>query len=182
LSWSVRFGYSLSTERIARLDEEKVLTRSGTDLKKLKASLTDIPASRVFNNRNDFLKSLGAALRTHRLSLSAPQLKAVWQCLSERTDTADVCLDAEGKPETDSQLRDTENVPLGEDIGAYFKREVKPYVSDAWMARDKDRIGYEISFTRYFYKSVAPRSLQDIDADLKAATREIVSMLTEVSP
>ena len=56
---------------------------------------------------------------------------------------------------------------LGKTSIAYFEREVKPYVSDAWMDREKDRIGYEIPFTRYFYKYVAAEPLQDIDADLE---------------
>ena len=82
--------------------------------------------------------------------------------------------------EPDPALRDFENVPLKEDIEDYFKREVRPYVPDAWMDRDKDRIGYEISFNRHFYTHTPTRPLEEIDADLKAAEDEIVRLLREV--
>ena len=61
-------------------------------------------------------------------------------------------VDADGRPVPDSELRDFENVPLKEDVGAYFAREVLPHVPDAWMDRGKDKVGYEISFTKYFYE------------------------------
>ena len=177
----LRLDFQASSERIARLDEEKVLTKEASDLKRLRTALADVPASRLFKSRVEFLKSLRAALKNHRVSLRAPQLKAVWQCLSERDETGDVCLDAEGAPESDSELRDTENVPLDEDINGYFDSEVRPYASDAWMDRSKDRIGYGIPFTRYFYKYVPPRPVEEIDAELKAATDDIVGMLSEVT-
>lgn len=85
-----------------------------------------------------------------------------------------------GKPQPDSSLRDTENVPLKEDIQAYFEREVLPHVPDAWIDHDKTKIGYEIPFNRHFYKYEAPRALEAIDAELKALTAEIMTILTEV--
>lgn len=83
--------------------------------------------------------------------------------------------------EPDPELRDFENVPLTEDVDAYFEREVKPHVPDAWMDRSKDKVGYEISFNRYFYVFTPPRSLAEIDADLKAAEDEVVRLLREVT-
>jgi type I restriction enzyme M protein len=70
-----------------------------------------------------------------------------------------------GSPEPDADLRDTENVPLKEDIQAYFEREVLPHAPDAWIDDDKTRKGYEIPFTRHFYRFVPPRPLEEIDAD-----------------
>lgn len=83
--------------------------------------------------------------------------------------------------EPDSALRDFENVPLTESIEDYFEREVRPYVSDAWMDRDKDTVGYEINFNRHFYAYTPPRSLSVIDADLKRAEDEILRLLREVT-
>jgi type I restriction enzyme M protein len=83
--------------------------------------------------------------------------------------------------EPDADLRDFENVPLKEDIGTYFEREVLPHVPDAWMDRSKDRVGYEINFNRHFYKYALPRSLEEIDADLKRAEDEILRLLREVT-
>jgi len=83
--------------------------------------------------------------------------------------------------EPDPELRDFENVPLKQDIEAYFEREVRPHVPDAWMDRGKDKVGYEINFNRHFYSYTPPRPLEDIDADLKCAEEEIVRFLREVT-
>jgi type I restriction enzyme M protein len=83
--------------------------------------------------------------------------------------------------EADADLRDFENVPLKENIDAYFAREVRPYVPDAWMDRSKDKVGYEINFNRHFYVFTPPRGLAEIDVDLKAAEEEIVRLLREVT-
>jgi type I restriction enzyme M protein len=86
-----------------------------------------------------------------------------------------------GKPQPDSKLRDTENVPLGEDIDAYFKREVLPHVEDAWVDEEKTKIGYEIPFNRHFYVFTPPRPLAEIDAELKVVTDRIVEMIQGLS-
>ena len=83
--------------------------------------------------------------------------------------------------EPDTELRDFENVPLKDDIDAYFEREVRPHVPDAWMDRSKDKVGYEINFNRHFYKYTPPRPLEEIDADLKKAEEKIVRLLREVT-
>ena len=83
--------------------------------------------------------------------------------------------------EPDADLRDFENIPLKDDIDEYFKREVLPHVPDAWMDRSKDKIGYEINFNRHFYKYTPPRSLEEIDADLKKAEEKIVRLLKEMT-
>ncbi|MHB1681507.1 MAG: type I restriction-modification system subunit M [Bacilli bacterium] len=82
-----------------------------------------------------------------------------------------------GKPQPDSSLRDTENVPLSENVDDYFKREVLPHVPDAWIDHDKTKVGYEIPFNRHFYVFQPPRSLEEIDADLMAVTERIKAML-----
>ncbi|APW47335.1 type I restriction-modification system subunit M [Rhodoferax antarcticus] len=82
-----------------------------------------------------------------------------------------------GKPMPDSSLRDTENVPLGEDVEAYFKREVLPHAPDAWIDHDKTKVGYEIPFNRHFYVFKPPRPLAEIDAELKGVTDRILTMI-----
>ena len=82
-----------------------------------------------------------------------------------------------GKPHPDSSLRDTENVPLTEDIDAYFQREVLPHAPDAWIDREKSKVGYEIPFNRHFYVFEPPRSLHEIDEELKGVTARIMEML-----
>jgi type I restriction enzyme M protein len=177
----LRLNFQTVPERLARLDAEKSLSKNGLDLNILKKCLGALGKNRVFKNRPLFLEMLDGALDKANTSLTAQQYKAVWQALSERDKTADVCTGPKGKLEADSDLRDTENVPLTEDVQAYFDREVKPYAPDAWIDHDKTKVGYEVSFTKHFYKYVPPRSLEAIDHDLAATTKEIVEMLTGVT-
>ena len=96
-------------------------------------------------------------------------------------------VELDGKPhvveyEPDTNLRDSEQVPLLEDGGveAFFRREVLPYTPDAWIDSDKTRIGYEISFTRHFYKPAPMRTLQEIKAEIYALERETEGLLEEI--
>lgn len=108
---------------------------------------------------------------------------------AKQDEAADACLDNKGNPESDSDLRDTENVLLNEDIYEYFEREVRPHVPDAWINEDvcdlKDgevgKVGYEINFNRYFYKYQPPRPLEEIEAEIKVLEGEILEMLGEVA-
>jgi type I restriction enzyme M protein len=84
---------------------------------------------------------------------------------------------AKGKPQPDSALRDTENVPLRDDVEAYFQREVLPHAADAWIDHEKTKVGYEISFNRQFYVFEPPRPLEEIDADLRLVTDRIKAMI-----
>jgi len=86
-----------------------------------------------------------------------------------------------GKPQPDSALRDTENVPLGQDIQAYFEREVLPHAPDAWIDEAKSKVGYEIPFNRHFYVFEPPRPLEVIDAELKEVAANIMRMLGEMA-
>jgi type I restriction enzyme M protein len=86
-----------------------------------------------------------------------------------------------GKAQPVASLRDTENVPLSEDVDAYFEREVLPHAPDAWIDREKTKIGYEIPFNRYFYVFKPPRELGAIDAELKGVTDRILTMIGGLS-
>ncbi|TXL66892.1 type I restriction-modification system subunit M [Zeimonas arvi] len=86
-----------------------------------------------------------------------------------------------GKPQPDTSLRDTENVPLKDDVEAYFRREVLPHAPDAWIDHEKTKVGYEIPFNRHFYVFKPPRPLAEIDAELKQVTDRIVEMIRGLS-
>lgn len=202
----LRLNFQASAERIERLKEEGAFINLVVSKKKdakTKAAeeaegrqqqtailkmLTALPGT-LFKSRPEFESVLDAALKKAALKIAAPVRKAILSALSERDETAEICRDADGQPEPDPELRDTENVPLLEDIHAYFDREVKPHVPDAWIntsVRDhKDgevgKVGYEINFNRYFYQYQPPRPLNDIEADIKTLEGEIVSMLKEVT-
>jgi type I restriction enzyme M protein len=115
--------------------------------------------------------------------------RAIFDALSERDRAAAICRDVDGNPEADLELRDTENVPLGEDVQGFVEREVKPHVPDAWVNEnirdEKDGaigiVGYEINLNRYFYRYQPPRPLEAIEADLKAVEAEVLKLLREVA-
>jgi type I restriction enzyme M protein len=86
-----------------------------------------------------------------------------------------------GLPQSDPELRDTEMVPLQEDVDVFFGREVLPHAPDAWIDYDKTKVGYEIPFNRHFYVFEPPRQLAEIDADLKATTNRILLMIGEMA-
>lgn len=186
----LKLNFKTSEERIERILNEKALQKlDQEELATLQAAYRTIDASTLYRNRKQFQKALKAAMSEHRVTLSTPQLKALLNALSERDTEADVCTDSKGNPEQDASLRDNENVPLGESVYEYFEREVIPHVSDAWIDDTKrDEIdgevgivGFEIPFNRHFYEFTPPRSLDEIDADLKECTDRIKQMIEGLS-
>ena len=182
------FGYrTITVERPLRLNW--ALNRKRWDVAVLAKPLASVSAalSQVelvetppTTDSAAFTKTLKAVLTDAAITLNPAQLKSLIQGLSERDDTAPVITDAKGNPLPDTDARDTENVPLGEDIHEYFAREVLPHVPDAWIDESKTKVGYEIPFTRHFYKYVPPRPLELIDTDLERLVREITELLRAV--
>lgn len=190
----MRLNYCCSEERLENLyslSDFKKLAES--DRKKLEDKLAEEEQGKEKQREiMDALKSIGpemykswptfekkviAALK--KLDLKPNFIKNIILALSEHDDTAEYVLDNKGKKQPDSNLRDTEKIKLGEDIDDYFKREVIPYYPDAWMDRSKDSIGYAINFTQYFYKYQPPRSLEEIEVDIQAVTKEILKLEKE---
>ncbi|OJV57796.1 MAG: restriction endonuclease subunit M [Burkholderiales bacterium 68-10] len=124
------------------------------------------PISRIFDNQ---------AFGYHSITVERPL----------RGDDGQIVLGQKGKqkgkPHPDPKLRDTENVPLAEDVADYFRREVLPHAPDAWIDPDKTKVGYEIPFNRHFYVFKPPRPLAEIDAELKQTTDWILEMIKGLS-
>ncbi|MFO1065529.1 MAG: hypothetical protein U0892_16820 [Pirellulales bacterium] len=132
------------------------------------------------------------------VKISTALRRSIVDATSRDTD-APICMDQDGLPEVDSSLRDTESVPLNylddegipaeKKVKAYFEREVKPHVDDAWINEsirdEKDGavglVGYELNFNRYFYNYRPPRPLEDIEADIKAVEADVLKLLQEVA-
>ncbi|MBC7191791.1 class I SAM-dependent DNA methyltransferase [Marinobacter sp.] len=185
-----KLNFQTSEERIARIADEKAIQKMDQeDQNKILAACRALDANTVYRNRKQFQKALKASLTDHQVYLSAPQLKALLNALSERDPEADTCTDSKGNPEADTGLRDYENVPLTESVYDYFEREVRPHVPDAWIDEakrdEKDGevgiVGFEIPFNRHFYEFTPPRPLDEIDADLKQCTNRIKQMIEELS-
>ena len=96
-------------------------------------------------------------------------------------EDGDIKTDKKGNPKPDTSKRDSERVLLSENVDEYYNREVKPHIPDSWMDRSKDKIGYEINFTKYFYKFTPLRSLEDISEDLKSLDDEIKRLSMEMT-
>ena len=85
-----------------------------------------------------------------------------------------------GKPVADASLRDYETIPLNEDVQSYFEREVLPFAPDAWIDESKTKIGYEIPFTRYFYKYTPPRPAAEVLSEIRTIENELKDALSEL--
>ena len=176
--------YPHDAERLAALQADKGWQKLDASLQAaILAALPQLPEQLLC--REQFKKQLTKALGATKLP--APALKLLINQLGEQDDAAKVCI-SKGEPEASSELRDYENVPLGEDIHAYLTREVLPHVADAWIDVSKTDaldgqvgiVGYEIPFNRHFYQYQPPRPLAEIDADLDAVAKEIMQLLAEV--
>jgi type I restriction enzyme M protein len=132
---------------------------------------------KLYKNWDEFEKQVQE--KTKQLKLTPVFVKNIILALSEHDETAEYVLDNKGKKKPDSNLRDSEKIPLKQNIEEYFEKEVLPYYSDAWMDRGKDKRGYEINFTKYFYKYVPPRKLEDIQKDIDKITKEIQELIEE---
>lgn len=213
----LRLNFQASSERIARIENERAFQNLAQSKRKGSAGEKDVAEGRAqqevirrflqglpktaFKDRDEFLSMLRSEARKVGLRLSAPVERAILSALSERDETAAICRDEAGRPEPDPELRDTENVPIPEDddpvdaegvpasVRAFFEREVKPHVPDAWIDSSKRDpkdgkvgiVGYEINFNRYFYRYTPPRRLEEIEADIRAIEQDIVRMLAEVA-
>ena len=212
----LRLNFHARPERIARLDEQKGFQNLAKSRRRgdagareeaegrarqeaIRTMLKRMPDT-VYKDREAFHAALTTAAAKADLKLPAPVKKAILTALAERDAEAGICRDANGRPEPDPELRDTERVPLpeGEDpadadgvppsVRAFFEREVRPHVPDAWIDTSKrdhqdakvGLVGYEINFNRYFYRYKAPRPIAEIEADIQAIEDDILGMLKDM--
>lgn len=201
----LRLDFRASPERIARLEEQRAFKNLAVSKKKGAAAgkeeatgraqqvairnlLESLP-DQLYLDRARFSEVLEEALDQAKLKLAAPVKTAVLAALAERNEAAEICRDAEGNPEPDPELRDSESVPLSESVDDFFAREVLPHVADAWIDESKRDakdgkvgiVGYEINFNRYFYRYTPPRPLEAIEQDIRLIEKDIVRMLREVA-
>lgn len=193
----LRLNFQVTEERINNLYNETTFKKLAESRKKGAAGLKEIEEGKklqqkiidalktmdstiLYKNRDEFTKVLRKAFKDSDIKLDSALLKAILSALSEKDETADICVDSKGNPEPDPDLRDTENVPLKEDIHEYFEREVKPHVPDAWIDESKTKIGYEIPFTRHFYKYQPLRPSEEIMKEIRELEQSILEKLKKV--
>ena len=196
----LRLNFQVSPVRLGRLEAQTAFMNLATSKKKSDAGVEEIEAgkvlqaailevlrrldSKLYSDRKQFEKVLDTTLSKAKLKLSAPVKKAILAALSEKDETAEICVDDKGNPEADGDLRDFESVPLKEDIDTYFQSEVLPHVSDAWInetVRDeKDgevgKVGYEINFNRHFYEYQPLRPRAEIKQEILMLQTQLIQV------
>ena len=173
----LRLRFQMSVEGECRLLDECPALQD--DVQVIERALGQEP----MHDWNDVKERIGALLHERGSRWTKKDWEIFRDVFTEKDAEAAPVVKSAGDQshEPDRDLRDHERVPLAEEVDAYFEREVRPHVPDAWMDRSKDRVGYEINFNRHFYKYTPPRPLEEIDADLKTAGEDIVRLLGEVA-
>ena len=176
----LRLNFAVTADRLNRLDEVSALRKLNGTAARLKEALAEIGTDEVWQDRAVFIDAVQRRLKPEGISLTPLQLKAAIQALGERDETAERCRDSKGRLEPDPDLRDTEHTRLKDDVEAYFVREVLPYVPDAWMDPDKTKVGYEIPFTRHFYRYAPPRPVDEIEQEIRDVGSQIKILLGDL--
>jgi type I restriction enzyme M protein len=178
------FGYTrVTVERPLRLRYQMTLDDKARFLDACPHLLDDVQAidkalgREAHTDWNKVLKFIQQLLKKNDSRWKATELKLFREVFTSKDPAAEKVQIGKNVYEADADLRDFENIPLADDIDAYFKREVLPHVPDAWMDRTKDKVGYEINFNRHFYQYTPPRSLKEIDKDLQAIEKTIQGLL-----
>mgnify|MGYP000928645121 CR=1 FL=1 len=155
------------------------------DVLKEANKLMEIIGTEQFDDFNAFSALFSETIKDNKLKLDNKAQKAILNAITWKNEDAEPVIRKTEKDgtivyEIDTDLRDTENVPLDEDIQTYFEREVLQHVPDAWIDHSKTTVGYEISFTRYFYNYVPPRNIEEITAEILQLEKETDGILSEI--
>ena len=214
-------NFEATLERIVKLEKQTAFTNLSKSRKRkdsasmkneieqgqaqqsaIRSMLATLESNGRYMDRFAFETDLIEVAKRTNLKISAPIKKAIFVALGERDPNAEICRDSKGKPEPDSELRDTENIPLPagtvlplpmefgpkkpnnqlvevfrDDIDTFLAREVLPHVPDAWVDYSKTKVGYEIPFNRHFYVYKPPRPLDQIERDITQLEGEIAELL-----
>jgi type I restriction enzyme M protein len=181
-------NFKVSKERLENLTQEnafkkldEVKTKSNMPRTKDVLDILSKMPTNTFKNHADFSKKLDNLFSEADFKLSAALKKLIENKLSERDDTAEPQKDKDNNFVADPELRDSENIPLTQDIDKYFEKEVEPFVDHPWIDNStRNKIGYEIPFTKLFYVYKPLRPLEKIDEDLKENQTTILNLQKEV--
>ena len=131
---------------------------------------------------NAFMREIENLSKSNGIKLTAKRKKALRDFLTEIDEAAEAVLDSKGNPEADKNLKDNEQIPLLYEGGieSYWENEIKPYVPDSWIDEKSIGIGYELSFTKYFYKPLELRTPEEIIADIQAVESNTDGLLASI--
>ena len=217
----LRMNFEATAQRIAKLDDQTAFANLATSKKRkdeaaakregaeglrlqeaIRTALATLEGKGRYMDRGTFEADMMDAAKQAGIKITAPLKKTIFAALGERNPDTEICRDSKGRPEPDSDLRDTENIPLPEgttlplpmDFGPdkpndrlieafreaiddYIAREVLPHVPDAWVDYSKTKVGYEIPINRHFYIYKPPRPLDEIEADITELEGQIGELL-----
>lgn len=174
----IKLAVSKKKDEVVKVAEEEAGRKEQDKIIKV---LKSFGSSKQYMSREEFLKDIKSKAKEYDVKLGAALLKAIVNAIGERNEEAEICRDSKGNIESDAALRDTETIPLKEDIQEYFDREVKPHVEDAYMDETTfNNIGYEIPFTRHFYKYVELRPFEEIMKEVEELEDEITLEIKKV--
>lgn len=187
----LKLKFQITNERLSWLQRESCFQQSGkskkTDLKnippfeKVEKILNKFRSPIGFKNHREFMNLLKTRFFEQGLTFSADLQKAIESTMAGQDEEADPVLDIHDKLVPAPELREYENVPLKDNIDEYFAREVKPYVPDAWVdSSSHPKVGYEIPFTRHFYKAAQTRPMHEITSEISELEKEISQGLKEL--
>jgi type I restriction enzyme M protein len=163
----LRLTFQASHERLKTARLTPALTKA----------LHQMASDAIYRSAADFDRALADACRTAGIKPGRTLARKAREVLARSDDTAEICRDAEGRPLADPDLRDYENVPLNENLEAWFLREVAPHAPDAWIEHSKTRCGYAIPFTRFFFEPERQRPLEEIERDIVGIEQQIRNMM-----
>ena len=174
----INLAVSKKKDETVKAEEEKLGREKQEKLVKL---LESFDSEKEYLSRDGFIKELKAKSKEFGITLAAGLIKAIVTAIGERNENAEVCRDSKGNVESDSTLRDAESIVLKDDVYEYFEKEVKPHVSDAYMDESTfGNVGYEIPFTRHFYKYEELRPFTDIMKEVEELESEIALEIRKV--
>jgi type I restriction enzyme M protein len=184
----LQLNLSTSQERLERLEEQRTYAKMDDDEKDTILRILEEMDNSEWLDRSVFLNELTAEAKLNGIKLNASMTKAIVNALGEKDPNAEVCVNRKGEKEADTNLRDTERIPLDVPIEAYMEKEVWPHVEDAWVnesVTDKStgevgKVGYEINFNRYFYVYTPPRPLEEIEAEILQLQKEINDLMKQL--
>ena len=172
----LRQVFTITNDLIEEAMAHRVVGKLDKDAQRQLRHALETLAGGRWTRENDFRM----AMRKTGIPVTEPLLKALGSVFGDSDEDGELVTDRKHHPLPDTTLRDTENVPLDQDIHDYLEREVHPWVPDAWIDETKTKTGYEVPFTRVFYTYIPPRPLAEIDADLQAAIARIEALFAEV--
>jgi type I restriction enzyme M protein len=143
-------------------------------------ALTHLDAQAVYREQSAFDAALKDVFTQAGKKFGRTLARRIREALAEQDDTAAIYRDAKGRPQPDPDLRDHEDIPLDEDVTAWFEREVLPHAPDAWIASAEPRIGYSIPFARFFFEPEPVRSLAEIDREIRDLDHQAQALLQQL--